>query len=266
MSTDYQEIKGTYSPIPLAGKLALITGATGGIGKATAQLLAARGVHLALHFRSSVSAAQELAASLTKAHGVRARVYQCDLGDFDAVRTMHATIVREMGEIEILYNNAANEGTIMGIQGRIEDVSLEEMESCWRVNTGASFLLAQLTVPAMARAGFGRVVFCTSVAAATGGVVGPHYAGSKSALHGIMHWIAKNYARDGITCNAVSPALITNTKMFANATDEHRKLIPLQRFGQPEEVAQVVELLLTNAYMTNKIIAVDGGMQPSAYA
>ncbi|KZV65611.1 NAD(P)-binding protein [Peniophora sp. CONT] len=266
MSAENQDIKGTYSPTPIAGKLALITGATGGIGRATAQLLASRGVHLALHFRSSAPAAGELAASLAQAHGVRAQAYQCDLGDYDAVRTMHADIVREMGEIEILYNNAADEGSIMGLHGRIEDVSMKEMENCWRVNTGAAFLLAQLIIPAMARAGYGRVVFCTSVAAATGGVVGPHYAGSKSALHGIMHWIAKNYARDGVTCNAVSPALITNTNMFANPTMEHRNLIPLGRFGQPEEVAQVVELLISNAYMTNKIIAVDGGMQPSAYA
>ncbi|KAI0030036.1 NAD-binding protein [Vararia minispora EC-137] len=259
------DIRGTYQPVSIAGKLALITGATGGIGAATARLFASRGVHLALHYFSQTSAAEALVTELS-ALGVRARAYQCDLSDFDAVRQMHAKIVEELGDPDILYNNAAAERTIMGIRGKIEDVKMEDVEGCWRSNAGAAFLLTQLCVPPMEKQGWGRVIFCSSIAAATGGVVGPHYASSKSALHGIMHWVAAQYARSGVTSNAVAPCLIANTQMFKEPTEAHRNLIPMGRFGQPEEIAQAVELLVTNGYMTNKIITVDGGLLPSALA
>ncbi|KAI0065207.1 NAD-binding protein [Artomyces pyxidatus] len=258
-------LAGSYSPIPIQGKLALITGATGGIGKATARLLASRGVHLALHYFSQRDAADQLVQEFT-ALGVRAAAFPADLGDYDAVRKLHKDVVEKLGHPDILYNNAAMSGKIIGIQGKIEDVDLDEFEQCWRVNNGASFLLTQLCIPHMEKQAYGRIVFCSSIAAATGGVVGPHYASSKSAMHGVMHWVAKQYGKAGITCNAVAPALITNTEMFKNPTAEHRALIPMGRFGQPEEIACVVELLVTNAYMTNKIVVADGGMLPSSLA
>jgi 3-oxoacyl-[acyl-carrier protein] reductase len=120
---------------------ALTFGSTsGGIGAATARLFAQRGVNLALHYFSKAAKADALAAELGGL-GVRARAYQCDLRDFDAVRAMHACIVNDMGDPDILYNNAAAEGTILGIRGKIEDVKMEELESCWRSNVGAAFLV-----------------------------------------------------------------------------------------------------------------------------
>ncbi|KAI0052211.1 putative short-chain dehydrogenase/reductase [Auriscalpium vulgare] len=258
-------LAGSYVEIPIKGKLALITGATGGIGAATARLFAKRGVHLALHYFSQHEKAQALVAELT-ALGVRCVAFKTDLADFDAVRKLHADVVAQLGHPDILYNNAAMSGRILGIHAKIENVDIEDMEMCWRVNNGASFLLTQLCVPHMEEQGYGRLVFCSSIAAATGGVVGPHYASSKSAMHGVMHWIAKQYSRSGITCNAVAPALIANTEMFNAPTAAHRDLIPVGRFGQPEEIASIVELLVTNSYMTNKIVVADGGMLPSSLA
>jgi len=258
-------LAGTYVSIPLEGKLALITGATGGIGKATARLLASRGVHLALHYFSQREVAIALVEEL-RATGVRVAAFQADLADFDAVRTLHAKVVEELGQPDILYSNAAMAGTMLGINAKIEDSSLEEFERCWRVNAGGAYLLTQLCVPHMEKQGYGRIVFCSSIATATGGVLGPHYSSSKAAIHGIMHWVAKQYSKKGITCNAVAPALVANTIMFKDPTPAHLDLIPVGRFGQPEEIAQVVELLITNSYMTNKIITCDGGMIPSSLA
>jgi len=258
-------LAGTYVPIPLQGKLALITGATGGIGKATARLFAARGVHLALHYFSQKDQANALVQEL-RAVGVRVAAFQADLADFDAVRAMHARIVEELGHPDIFYSNAAMAGTMLGIKANIEDASLEEFERCWRANAGGAFLLTQLCVPHMEKQGYGRIVFCSSIATATGGVLGPHYSSSKAAIHGIMHWVARQYSKKGITCNAVAPALIANTVMFKDPTPAHRDLVPVGRFGQPEEVAQVVELLVTNSYMTDKIVTCDGGMIPSSLA
>jgi 3-oxoacyl-[acyl-carrier protein] reductase len=111
--------------------------------------------------------------------------------------------------------------------------------------------------------GFGRVIYNSSVAALTGGVVGPHYASSKSALHGMMHFLAAKYAKDGITFNAVAPALIENTMMLPKGGDELKARIPVGRLGRPDEVASVVEVMVGNGYITNKVWAIDGGWHPS---
>ncbi|KAF7416420.1 hypothetical protein PC9H_002686 [Pleurotus ostreatus] len=236
----------------LKGKLALITGCTGGIGRATSLALARLGCSIAIHYHSAEAKAAALADELKAAGAqVDAKAFQADLSKIDDVRRLHADVVAQMGRPDILFNNAGITGPRIGPRGNIEDVSIEEFERTWTTNTGQAFLLTQLCVPHMAQQGFGRVIFCSSVAA--GGVIGPQYASSKSALHGLMHWVASRYAKDGITCNAVAPALIIGTEMMANPPDEHRKLIPVNRFGVPEEVASCVEMLVTNAYMTNKV-------------
>ncbi|KAJ3488822.1 hypothetical protein NLJ89_g11581 [Agrocybe chaxingu] len=124
------------------------------------------------------------------------------------VRRLHREVVQAMGHPDILFNNAGKMGSVTGPTGDIENVDVEEFEAIWKVNAGSSFLLTQLCIPHMVEEQFGRIVFCSSVAAGTGGVIGPHYASSKSALHGLLHWVANRYAKDGITCNAVAPALI----------------------------------------------------------
>jgi len=247
------------------GKLALITGASGGIGQATAIALAIRGCSIAVHYNSARAAADDLVAELSKLSGVRAHAFQADLGDYDSVRAMHAAVVATLGNPDILFNNAGTTGTVVGKRGDIESVTLDDFEKTWKINTGSSFLLTQLCVPHMVSQKYGRIVFCSSVAAGIGGVIGPHYASSKSALHGLVHWLAVRYAKDGITCNAVAPALIEDTTMFSNPSDEIRNTIPIGRLGKPHEVASVVEMLVTNDYLTNKIMVVDGGLTPSAF-
>ncbi|KAF7291528.1 NAD-binding protein [Mycena kentingensis (nom. inval.)] len=249
----------------LQGKLALITGCSGGIGKATARALAAKGCSIAVHYNAAKETAEELASEISGVSGVRAQAFQADLSDYDSVRALHAAVVSALGHPDILFNNAGTTGTVVGKRGDIEDVVLEDFERTWKINTGSSFLLTQLCVPHMAQKKYGRVVFCSSVAAGIGGVIGPHYASAKSALHGMMHWIAVRYAKDGITCNVVAPALIEDTTMMANPSDEIRSLIPIGRMGKPHEIASIVETLVTNAYLTNKIMVVDGGMTAGAF-
>ncbi|KAJ7119575.1 NAD-binding protein [Mycena epipterygia] len=249
----------------LQGKLALITGCSGGIGQATARALALRGCSIAIHYNYARALADGLVAELTKLPGVRAHAFQANLADYDAVRALHAAVVDTLGHPDILFNNAGTTGTVVGKRGDIENVTLEDFEQTWKVNTGSSFLLTQLCVPHMVAQKYGRVVFCSSVAAGIGGVIGPHYASSKSALHGLVHWLAVRYAKEGITCNAVAPALIEDTTMMANPSDEIKSMIPIGRLGKPHEVASVVEVLVTNPYLTNKILVVDGGMTPSAF-
>jgi len=139
------------------------------------------------------------------------------------------------------------------------DVSLEVFEKTWRVNTLSIYQLTQLCIPDMAKQNFGRIIYNSSIAAMTGGVVGPHYASSKSALHGMLHFLAQRYAKDGVTVNAVAPALIEDTTMLPEGSSEMRAKIPVGRLGKPEEIASVVGLMVANGYVSNKVWGVDGG-------
>lgn len=154
--------------------LALITGATGGIGHATSLALARVGCSIAVHYHSATETASSLVSTL-QSMGVRAAAFRADLSSYAETRELHAAVVRELGKPTILFNNA---GTTMGKSGvkDVGDVTVEEFEATWRANCGTAFLLTQLCVPAMLERGWGRVIFCSSVAGFTGGVVGPHYA------------------------------------------------------------------------------------------
>ena len=153
--------------------LALITGATGGIGRATCHALASLNCSIAIHYHSASSIAESLVTAL-KAKGIRAEAFQADLRQYDGVRELHRNVVETMGHPTILFNNA---GIAMksGIKD-IQDVSVEMFEETWRTNCGSAFLLTQLCLPEMEKQGCGRIIFCSSVAGFTGGVVGPHYA------------------------------------------------------------------------------------------
>jgi 3-oxoacyl-[acyl-carrier protein] reductase len=243
----------------LTPHLALITGATGGIGHATSLALANLGCSVAVHYNSASDTASSLVATL-QAKGVRAAAFQADLSSYAGARNLHAAVVDAMGHPSILFNNA---GLTLGKNGvkSIQDISVEDFEATWRANCGTAFLLTQLCVPAMEAAGFGRVIFCSSVAGFTGGVVGPHYASSKSAMHGLVHWLAGNVARKGITVNGVAPALIEGTKMLPrdDAGGAMASRIPVGRLGRPEEVAETVLWMVKCGYVSNKVVAVDGG-------
>jgi len=251
----------------LDGKLALITGCTGGIGKATARSLARLGCAIAIHYNSASPSIVSALCEELRALGAKAEAFQADLSNYDGARKLHKEVAEKMGNPDILFNNAGIMGKFLGLEGSIYDITPEMFEHTWRTNTGTQFLLTQLCLPHMEEMKFGRIVFNSSIAAGTGGGVGPHYASSKSALHGLLHWIASRYAKDGITCNAVAPALIADTNMLSdnNAIDSLKQRIPVGRLGKPEEIASVVELLVTNAYLTNKIFVADGGMAPTAF-
>src|SRR5262249_2684581 len=127
-------------------------------------------------------------------------------------------------------------------------------------NLRAPFLLAQRVVPGMAERGYGRVLFMSSIAAFTGGIVGAHYAASKAGLHGLTHFLAARVAGQGVTVNAIAPALIEDTRMLPPPADA--SALPVGRFGRPEEVADLAMAVLRNGYLTNQVISVDGGAYP----
>jgi 3-oxoacyl-[acyl-carrier protein] reductase len=239
---------------------ALVTGGGRGIGRAISQRLAAEGHDVAVSYVADSGAANEVAESI-RSHGRRAAVIEADLhepGDADLLVDRAAA---ELGPVAILIANAGVAAAPTGIAS----ITTEEWERLIAVNLRAPFLLARRLAPRMAEEGFGRIVFISSIAAFTGGLVGAHYAASKAGLHGLAHSLARETAGRGVTVNVVAPALIDTDMMPAEQAirDALSQNIPVGRLGEPEEVADMVAAVVRNGYLTGQSILLDGGRHPT---
>ena len=238
-----------------SGRVALVTGASGGIGRALADRLAGAGASVGVHYGRSADAAHQVAAQIGSGGG-RAAALQADLADPGAPERLVNAVERELGAVDILV---ANHGRSRP-RSSLEEVTAEEWDQTLAVNARAPFLLARRVLPGMRERRFGRILFTSSVAGLTGGVVGPDYAASKAALHGLTHYLAARVAADGVTVNALAPALIENTGMLPGDPGNLVKMIPVGRLGTPAEVADLALAVLANGYVTNHVIPIDGGM------
>jgi 3-oxoacyl-[acyl-carrier protein] reductase len=248
--------RAAYGGRALAGRVALITGASGGIGQAIGRRLAAEGARLALAYGANGGPAKDLAVEII-ATGGHAVPVQADLRSDEAPAALIAASEDKLGPVDVLVSNAG-----LGRRQSFAEIAVSDFDDMIAVNLRAPFLLAQRVVPGMRERGFGRILFISSVAAFTGGSVGPHYAASKAGLHGLTHYLAVRLASDGITVNALAPALITDTAMLPGDPEELRARIPAGRLGRPEEVADLMVAVLSNGYLTNQVIGLDGGMYP----
>jgi len=238
----------------LAGRVALVTGGSGGIGAALCRRLGLSGARVAVHFRSGRGPAEEVARSV-RAAGGEAQIFAADLADPAAPGRLVDEVQAALGPVDVL---AANAG--FSRRAGYEEVDAALFDETLAVNLRAPFLLAQRTLPHMREQHFGRVLFTSSIAAITGGIVGPHYAASKAGLHGLTHFLAARVAADGVTVNAIAPALVTGTGMLPGEPAELTQLVPVGRLGTPEEVADLAMAMLVNGYLTSKVFALDGGI------
>ncbi len=237
----------------LDGRVALVTGAARGIGKAIALALAAAGARVAINHRAGEREAVKLAREI-EAGGGHAHAVCADVTDPDAVEEMVREIARELGPVDILVNNAGIARPVP-----VESLRLATWDTTMAVNLRAPFVVASAVLPSMRSRRFGRLVFISSTAARVGGIVGPHYAASKAGLEGLSRAYASSLAREGITSNSVAPALI-ETEMLAGNLSASSDRVPVGRLGRVEEVADVVVAVVRNPYITGQTIQVNGGI------
>ncbi len=236
----------------LTGKVALVTGASRGIGAAIAVALAEAGAAVAVNYRERADAADALVADLNKAGG-RAVAVAADVSQATAVSKMVDRVHSALGAIDILVNNAG-----LAIVRGVDDLTEEDFDKTITVNLKSAFLCTQAVLPSMRAKKWGRIVNITSGAARGAGAIGPHYNASKAGMEGLTRGYAARLVKEGITVNAVAPSLI-DTDMMRGRSDLAAR-IPLGRLGHSEEVAQAVLMVLGNDYMTGQTIALNGGM------
>jgi 3-oxoacyl-[acyl-carrier protein] reductase len=237
----------------LKGRVALVTGGSRGIGRAIAISLAEAGAAVMVNYREAASEAGAVADAIAKAGG-RAIAVGADVSKAADVARMIAAAERDLGPVDVLVNNAG-----IALMRGVDDLTEEDFDRTIAVNLKSVFLCTQAVVPGMRARRWGRIVNISSGAARGAGGVGPHYNASKAGLEGLTRGYAARLVKDGITVNAVAPSLI-ETDMVRQGLASAASRIPLGRFGTTEECAQVVMMLIGNAYMTGQTVALSGGM------
>ena len=241
----------------LAGKVALISGGSKGIGAATSHLFAEQGAHICIADVDQ-QVGEKLAQSVTEA-GLSASFAQLDVTNADNWQSVVQALVDARGGIDVLVNNAG-----IYFRNGLETVKETEWDSVLAVNAKGPFLGAQAVLAPMRKRGGGSIINISSTAGIRGSVA-PHYGASKGAVRLLTKSIAVHFARDGIRCNSVHPGPIDTDMGHAAVPAENREQrlarVPLGRFGTPREIANAILFLASDeaSFMTGSELIVDGG-------
>lgn len=233
----------------------LITGASRGIGRAIAEAFAAAGDDLYLFCRNNIEDLDSFAGELENRHGISAKAFKCDVGDYDALKK----VFEQIKELDVVVNNAGV--TWMGL---LTDMEVSDWKRLMATNLDSLFYVSKLSVPMMVKKHSGRIINISSVWGNVGASCEVAYSASKGGVNSFTRALAKELAPSGISVNAVACGVI-DTDMNRNHLSEEdmeelRGEIPMDRLGEPSDVAQLVlKVAEAPAYMTGQIITIDGG-------
>ncbi len=241
----------------LRGQVAIVTGASRGIGRAIAQELAKLGANIVVNYASSSKAAEEVVDTITKAGG-KAIALQADVSQAQQVEALVNTAMEKLNRVDILVNNAGITRDTLLLRMKPED-----WQAVIDLNLTGVFLCTRAVSKIMLKQRSGRIINITSVAGQMGNPGQANYSAAKAGVIGFTKTIAKEFASRGITVNAVAPGFIATDMTSNTKAEEILNYIPLGRYGQPEEVAGMVRFLAADAaaaYITGQVFNVDGGM------
>ena len=240
-------------------KIALVTGASRGIGKAIALALAEAGAMVVINYNGSKERAEEVKTQI-EGMGGKAITYQCDISDFAAVESMMKDIIKEYGQIDILVNNAG-----ITRDNLIMKMKEEDFDAVIDTNLKGAFNTIKCISRQMLKQRSGKIVNIASVSGVVGNAGQANYSAAKAGMIGLTKAVAKELSSRGINVNAVAPGFI-ETDMTAALSDDVKKVaeqsIPFGRMGKPEEIADAVVFLASDkaSYITGQVLCVDGGM------
>lgn len=235
-----------------AGKVALVTGASIGIGRATALTLAKLGAKVGLGYHQDAAGAVETQKQVTAAGG-DALVVQADVSKADEVAAMVKAVEQKLGPIDILINNAGGP-----FPQEMDSITEDDWNRVIAVNLTSVFLVTRAVLPHMRERHWGRIVNVSSGAARTGGIMGLHYSAAKAGVEGLTRAYASRLVKEGITVNAVAPMLIHTGEKRNN--EARKKMVPLGRQGLPQEVADAIVLCARTEFMTGQTLHMSGGV------
>ena len=243
----------------LEGKIALVTGAAKGIGRAIALALAADGATVVVNYNGSKERAEQVAEEI-KALGADGMAYQCNVADTAATADMVKEVIKTYGKLDILVNNAG-----ITRDNLIMKMSEEDFDAVIDANLKGCFNTIKAVSRQMLKQRAGRIINITSVSGILGNAGQANYAASKAGIIGLTKTMARELASRGITVNAVAPGFVDTdmTQVLPeNVKEAATAQIPLGRFGKPEDIANMVAYLASEkaSYITGQIISVDGGM------
>ena len=243
----------------LAGKVALVTGASRGIGKAIACKLAREGAKVIINYNGSKEKAEAVKSEI-EAAGRQAEVYQCDVSDYTDCETFIQTVIKEEGSLDILVNNAG-----ITKDGLLMKMSEEDFDKVLDINLKGAFNTIRFASRQMLRQKGGRIINMSSVVGVSGNAGQANYAASKAGVIGLTKAAARELASRGITVNAIAPGFIETdmTDVLSDKVKEASEAqIPLGHFGKPEDVAAAAAFLASEEarYITGQVLHVDGGM------